>query len=174
LLIYTTPYTAVLPADIDKLLDAARRKHIDAVEKPRPFGAPFSRALELIGDAGDILALQSLMNVLRHWPERLKRDRAVDLTIRLLTPRITIELTAPAVGSKQMAAVCSDIAETVWLLEEQRLIGHVTRILLTPETPYCDVRADIGDRPAYLIAPGNGEVWKAPGAGDVPEVNHIR
>jgi hypothetical protein len=46
-------------------------------------GAPFSRALELTGDAADILALQSLMNFLRHWSERLKRDRAVGLTLHL-------------------------------------------------------------------------------------------
>ena len=149
--IITSPYTAIPATELDTLLDIARRHHIDAFEKPRAFGMERSTTLELIADVTDPAALHVAMKALRRWSERLELFHAVDLTIRMLSPCITIELTSPAFGSKQMAAICADIIESVRLLNEAALLQYVTRIVLTPARDYCDVWADINGKPAYLF-----------------------
>jgi hypothetical protein len=41
------------------------------------------------------------------------------------------------------------------------------------QSPHCDVRADIDGNPAYLVDTERGQVRKAPGARDVPEVTQV-
>lgn len=162
--IITSPYTAISAADLDALHDIARRNHIDAFEKPRAYGLQRSTALELGADVIDRAALARTLQALRQWSERLELFHAVDLTVRMLSPCVTIELVKPAFGSKQMAAVCADIVESVHLLEYVAALEIVTRIAITPARNYCDVRADIDGHPAYLVDTKTGEIRKAPGA----------
>lgn len=171
--IITSSYTAIPTTEIDTLLELARRHHIDAFEKPRAFGIERSTALELIADVTDHAALIVAMKALRHWSERLELFHATDLTVRMLSPCVMIELTSPAFGSKQMAAVCADIVESVRLLENASVLQYVTRIVITPARDYCDVRADVDGNPAYLVDTERGTIRKGPGAGNAPDIRGL-
>jgi hypothetical protein len=119
---------------------------------------PEYTALLLAAEVGDESDFERLMLLLRQWSDQAQPSGVIELTIRVDALDLIIEQTSPVEGHSAILALFADIVESVRLLQKSDLLHQVTRILITPLCLHSDVRADIGDRPAYLIAPRRGTV----------------
>jgi hypothetical protein len=170
LIIYVTPYTDMSASSIIALAEQALNNHIDVADTPSFMGLPDYTALLIAAEVSTESDFNLLMAVLRRWCDQARPSGTFELTIRVESLDLLIELVAPVEGHKAITALFVDLVEAVRLLKQSDLLQKVTRILLPAGRLHGEVRANIGDRLAYLIAPSSGTVRKALGTGKLPSM----
>jgi hypothetical protein len=170
LIIYFTPHTNMTASAIIALADLALKHGISVADTPSFMGFDDYTALLIAAEAVTEDDFRQVMDVLQQWCILIRPSGTFELSIRVESINLYIEQALPVEGCPAIAALLVNLVKAVRMLKESDLLGKVTRILVPPSRLHAELRADIGRRLAYLIAPESGTLRKVRGSETLPRL----